>query len=178
VGHWVEGAVLAAAGGLALLDALRPELEWPRRWWPRVALGAGLALGALILGGSIHHGGPRLYLRHEHQDREHLQMAGLAAVGGLVEQLGDGAAARAGMPAALIGIGALFLGHEQHGTGEARDRAERTHKRLGRSLVAAGGARAADGFGLPGPWRYVWPTLTLAVAGQLIAYREPAGAFE
>ena len=178
LGHWLEGGVLAAAAGLALLDAVEPELGWPRRWAPRIASGAGVALGGFILVGSLHHGGPRIYLRHEHQDRQHLEMAALIAVGGGVEAAGDKWRSRLGLAGALAGTGALFLAHEQHGTGDARAQAERTHRRLGYSLIAAGAAKTADSFGARGPWHLVWPVLGLAVAGQLLAYREPVGAYE
>ena len=178
VGHWVEGAVLGGLGALALLDAAQPGLQWPRRWWPRLATGAGLALGGLILGGSLHHGGPRRYLAHEHQDQEHLRMAGLIAAGGLVEQRVPGRLAGLGPAVSLATIGRMFLTHEQHGTGDARESAERTHRRLGYSLIAAGSARAADACGLPGPWRLVWPCSALGVSAQLLVYREPAGAYE
>lgn len=178
VGHWVEGGVLGGVGALALVDAVRPDLEWPRRWGPRLTVGAGAALSGLILGGSLHHGGPRRYLRHEHQDRQHLTMAAVIAAGGAVERLTPGRAGGAGPAAALAAIGQMFLTHEQHGTGEARERAERAHRRLGLSLIAAGAARGADALGVPGPWRFAWPALALAVSGQLLTYREPPGAYE
>ena len=178
VGHWAEGAVLTGAGGLALLDALRPELRWPGRWWPWLATGAGVGLGGLILGGSLHHGGPVRYLRHEHQDRQHLQMAGLIAAGGLLEAVGDATPARLAWPAALAAVGALFLSHEQRGTGEAQAAARRAHVRLGWSIVAAGGAKAAEVLRVPGPWRLAWPLIALTVGAQLLAYREPGGAYE
>lgn len=170
--------MLGGAAVLALIDAVRPELGWPRRWWPRFAMGAGVALGGLILGGSLHHGGPRRYLRHEHQDREHLTMAAMIAGGGAVEQFAPTRLSGLGTAAALAGVGGMFLTHEQHGTGAAREQSERTHRRLGGSLIAAGTARAADALGVPGPWRFAWPALALGVSGQLVAYREPTGAYE
>lgn len=78
----------------------------------------------------------------------------------------------------MIGVGRMFLKHEQHGTGAAREQAERTHRRLGASLIAAGAARGADSLAVPGPWRFAWPLLALRVSVQLLAYREPAGAYE
>lgn len=178
IGHWVEGAVLGGAGGLGALDAARPDLGWPRRWSPRLAIGAGAALGGMILGGSLHHGGPRRYLRHEHQDREHLTMAAAIAAGGAIEEFGPGRAAGLGTAGALGVVGQMFLTHEQHGAGEAREQAERTHRRLGVSLIAAGVAKGADALDVPGPWRTVWPVLALGVSAQLLAYREPEGAYE
>lgn len=178
VGHWVEGGVLGAGSVLALADGLRPELDWPRRWSPRILTAAGAVLGAGILAGTLHHGGPRAYLRHEHQDREHLKMAGVIAAGGLIESrdpLGAGGLAGA---VTLATIGAMFLTHEQHGTGAARERSLATHRRLGASLVAAGAGKAAHAMHVPGPWRFVWPGLALAVSAQLLAYREPDGAYE
>ena len=178
IGHWVEGGILAATSGLALVDAVDPRLGWPGRWWPRLAVGSGLALGTFIVGGTLHHGGPRVYLRHEHSDRQHLQMAGLLAAGGTLEAVSPGRYACAGMPAALAGVGLLFLTHEQHGTGEARAAAERVHGRLAWSLIATAAAKSAEALGLPGRWELVWPCIGLATAAQLVAYREPEQAFE
>ena len=178
VGHWVEGGVLAATSGLALLDTVRPELGWPGRWSPRFSLVAGAALGGGILAGTLHHGGPRAYLREEHQDREHMKMAAVITAGGLVESRGAPAIGGVGGAAALAAIGAMFLSHEQHGTGEALKQSIATHRRLGTSLIAAGAAKAAHALGTPGPWGVVWPAVGLAVAAQLVAYREPEGAYE
>jgi hypothetical protein len=157
IGHWIEGGVLAVGGGLALLDAARPDLGWPRRWSPRVSVAAGAMLGGGILAGTLHHGGPRRYLRHEHQDREHLQMAAIITAAGLLESRGEPPASRLGGAVSLAMIGVMFLRHEQHGTGDAK---------------------AADAFRVPGPWRFGWPLLALGVAAQLLTYREPAGAYE
>jgi hypothetical protein len=178
VGHWLEGGVLGATSGLALVDAVNPELEWPRRWWPRIAPGAGYGLAAFILAGTAHHGGPRRYLRHEHQDRQHLQMAAALAAGGILDAANVGRGSRLGLAAAVASAGAMFLSHEQHGSGEARAEARRVHRRLGLSLIATGAAKGADGLEVPGPWRVAWPILGLATAAQLLAYREPTGAFE
>ena len=178
LGHWLEGGVLGVTAALALLDALKPELRWPGRWWPRAAAASGLGLGGWLLAASGHHGGPRLYFRHEHQDRQHLQMAALLAAGGALEASDTGKLGDFGWAAGLAGVGALFLSHEQHGSGEARAEAERVHRSLGTSLIATGAAKAADAARLPGPWRFVWPLLALDVAGRLLRYREPDGAFE
>ena len=105
-------------------------------------------------------------------------MAAVIAGGGLIEARVSGRLGGVGPALAHAAIGRMFLTHEQHGTGEARQQAERTHRRLGYSLVAAGSARAADAAGLPGPWKLVWPSLALAVSAQLLAYREPPGAYE
>jgi hypothetical protein len=178
LGHWIEGAVLGSSAGLALLDALRPELGWPRRWAPRLTAGAGAVLGLGILAGTLHHGGPRRYLRHEHQDRQHLRMAALIAGGGAAESAAGTGLGGVGAAGALAGVGAMFLTHEQHGTGEALRRSRSAHTRLGAGLIAAGGAKAASALGLPGPWRYAWPALALGVSAQLLTYREPPGAYE
>lgn len=178
VGHWVEGGVLAGSSALALADAVRPTLGWPGRWSPRFSLAAGVVLGGGILAGTLHHGGPRAYLRAELQDREHLKMAGVIAAGGLVESRDPLGLARLGGAASLATVGAMFLGHEQHGTGEALAQSVATHRRLGMSLVAAGAAKAAHALRAPGPWHVAWPILALGVAAQLVAYREPEGAYE
>lgn len=178
VGHRVEGGVLAATGALALLGAMRPALGWPGRWAPRLSLAAGALLGGGILAGSLHHGGPRAYLRHEHQDREHVKMAAVIAAGGLVESRDPAGAGAVAGAASLGAIGAMFLTHEQHGTGEALRQSVATHRRLGSSLIAAGAAKAAHAIRLPGPWGIVWPLIALGVAAQLIGYSEPEGAYE
>jgi hypothetical protein len=105
-------------------------------------------------------------------------MAAITAAGGLVESASEERVSRLAGAAALAGVGAMFLAHEQHGSGEARVRAERTHRRLAFTLLGAGGAKAADALGAPGPWRLAWPFAALAVAAQLLAYREPPGAYE
>lgn len=178
VGHWVEGGVLAVSSGLALLDAARPELDWPGRWSPRASLAAGVLLGGGILVGTLHHGGPRAYLRHEHQDREHLKMACVIAGGGFAEARGGSGPGRLAGAASLATIGAMFLTHEQHGTGEALERSVAVHRRLGVSLIAAGVAKGAHAVRAPGPWHVVWPVAGLGVAAQLVSYREPEGAYE
>ena len=178
IGHWIEGGVLGVSSGLALLDAVRPDLGWPRRWSPRFSMAAGVVLGGGILVGTLHHGGPRRYLRYEHQDREHLQMAAIITAGGLVESRHELPAPELGGAVSLAAIGAMFLRHEQHGTGEALEKSRAAHRRLGLSLIAAGATKAAGALRAPGPWRFGWPVLALGVAGQLLAYREPPGAYE
>ena len=178
VGHWIEGGVLAVSGGLALVDAVRPELGWPGRWSPRFSLAAGVVLGGGILAGTLHHGGPRAYLSHEHQDLEHIKMAAVIAAGGLVESRDHRGLGRLGGAGSLAAIGTMFLRHEQHGTGEALEQSLTAHRRLGTSLIAAGAAKAAHAVRLPGPWALVWPLAALFVAAQLVTYREPEGAYE
>ena len=178
VGHWAEGSMLGAMSALALVGALKPDLRWLARWSPRVAIGAGALLGSGILVGTLHHGGPRAYLSHEHQDVEHLRMAALIAAGGAIEAAVPDPKAGIGGAGALAAIGVIFLRHEQHGTGEALRQARAAHRRLGSALVATGAAKAADSVSAPGPWRLVWPLLGLGVALMLLGYREPTGAYE
>ena len=170
--------MLAASGGLAFGDALRPGLVWPGRWSPRFSLAAGALLAGGILVGTLHHDGPGAYLRHEHQDLEHMKMAAVIAAGGLLESRDPSCFGRLGGAASLATIGAMFLGHEQHGTGEALEESVATHRRLGVSLLAAGAATAAHALRAPGPWGVAWPVLALAAAAQLVSYREPEGAYE
>ena len=138
--------MLAVSSGLALLDALRPEPGCPGRRSPRSSAAAWPVLGGGILAGTLHHGGPRAYLRHEDQDLEHMKMAGVITAGGLAEASDPDGPGRLGGAAALAAIGTMFVRHEQHGTGDAL--------------------------------RQSWPLAALAVAGQLLTYREPAGAYE
>jgi hypothetical protein len=105
-------------------------------------------------------------------------MAALITAGGATEALVKRRSARLCPAAALAAVGGMFLNHEQHGSAEARAVAERVHRRLGLSLIAAGAAKAADGLNVPGPWQATWPALSLLVAGQLLRYREPEGAYQ
>lgn len=178
IGHVAEGGILGVASGLALADAVNPDLDWPGRWWPRVVAGAGVALGGFILVGSAHHGGPRRYLKHEHQDRQHVEMAALVAAGGLIEVLAPARVREFGWPAAMTAVGTMFVTHEQHGDDEARRKSERTHRILGASSIATGAAKAAAALRLPGPWKLAWPIAGIVTSAQLVAYREPTGAYE
>ena len=174
VGHWVEGAVIAGAGLMMLRDARRGE--GPAAATSRVLAGAGALLGLGLVGGSFHHGGPRRFFRADPQQAQHLQMAGLLTGGALAGRRGrTGALVR---DLATARIGHLFLTHTQHGTSDAAARAVRRHRGLGAPIVGGAAATAvADTFGARA-FRTAGAVLLIAAGGQLVAYREPEGAYE
>ena len=138
--------------------------------------GAGWLLGLGLITGSFEHGGPLTFFRADHQQREHLQMAALLAAGGIVRRGGRvGRVAAAGTTAR---IGQMFLTHEQHGTGEAAREARGQHQRLGKTILAAA-ATGALGEVMGKRWLRAMAATLLTLSGlQLVAYREPAGAYE
>jgi hypothetical protein len=177
LGHWIEGAFMAATGILALGDAARGD----GRTWPAAAAGGGTLLAAGLLAASGHHGGPRRFLQTDRQQRQHV-LIGVALTGGALAELAAGdqkpAPLRAVWPSVLAGVGASFLTHQQHGTAEALERSLRFHRTLGATLVAAGLARALELATAWRPLRFAWPSLMLGAAAQLLTYREPEGAYE
>lgn len=175
IGHWIEGGIITAAGGALLTTAINEDERYDG-YAGRFLLGAGGLLGMGLIGGSFHHGGPRLFFAADHQQRQHLQMAGLITLAGAARNLGSMGAL---ISSALIArVGQMFVTHEQHGTDQAASDAKAKHQRLGRTIVAASvlgalgdvtRARAARALG----------ALTMIAAGlQLLTYREPEGAFE
>jgi hypothetical protein len=94
IGHWVEGAIISGAGGLMLWEALSGEARAEKAASSMLA-GGGLLLGLGLVAGSLEHGGPRTFFRADHQQREHLQMAGLLTAGvSLAEPVGSGGSRR------------------------------------------------------------------------------------
>ena len=84
------------------------------------------------MGGSFHHGGPATFFRANHQQRQHLEMAGLITASGIARRGGRLGASIANLFVARVGQ--MFLRHEQHGTAaEAKGK----HERLGWMIVAA-----------------------------------------
>ena len=176
LGHLVEGSLTAAVGVLALLATLTAA-EWPNSAYAGLMAGAGVLL--LIL----------LYPRHpvsdwgaiwrDPQQREHTIMATALVLAGVAELV---AAGRPPLgftwPAALVLIGLLFLTHAQHGSGEAMAQAVRRHRWIGASGIAAGVLRFLSVLRPAVVWDVLWAVAVLAVAAQLLLYREPEGAFE
>jgi hypothetical protein len=175
VGHWIEGTIICGAGGLLLWEALSGQRR-AEKAASNLLTGAGLLLGLGLLGGSIEHGGPTTFFRADHQQREHLQMAGLLTAGGLARRGGRiGKVAAAG---ATARIGQMFLTHEQHGTGEAAAKAKGKHVRLGKTILA-GAAAGAIGEVLGNRWLRAAAAGLLMLSGfRLLTYREPEGAYE
>jgi hypothetical protein len=175
VGHKVEGAIMAVAG-VARFQAALTEDDQRDRSFARLLMGAGSLLGLALVGGSFHHGGPRTFFRNDHQQRQHLEMAGLIAAAG--------AARCAGRPGAVISnaligrVGQMFLTHEQHGTSEAAAAARAKHERLGWTIAAAAVTGALGDLTTARALRFATATLMVVAALQLLTYEEPEGAFE
>jgi hypothetical protein len=175
IGHWIEGTIIAGAGGALVWEALSRE-EPAEKLASNLLTGAGLLLGLGLIAGSGHHGGPRTFFAADHQQREHLQMAGLLAAGGLARR--GGRIGRVAAAGATARIGQMFLTHEQHGTGEAAAEAKGKHERLGKTILA-GAAAGAIGEVLGNRWLRAAAAGLLMLSGfQLLTYREPEGAYE
>lgn len=171
VGHWVEGSILTGAGALLLVDG-----EENQRRAARLLMAAGSLLGLALVGGSFHHGGPRAFFRADPQQRQHLKMA--AIIGGAGALRGRGRLGRTVADGGVAEIGRMFLTHEQHGTDDAAALAMRRHRLLGATAVGSGLALAAgDTVGSRG-FRRLGGALAVAAGLQLLAYREPPGAYE
>jgi uncharacterized membrane protein HdeD (DUF308 family) len=187
--HWIEGAVLGSAALLALVAASgRPAADRARRAWPALVLTAGILLfGYLVF---PHHGLNRTreqwaFVFGDPQQRQHVLLAMLAALGGAAELFHRTGRLRSRAwqlvwPAATITAGLLFALHTQHGTGDAVARAILIHRVLGSLLVGVGVLKVADAFSeRRRPWlAFAWPLALLGAAILLASYREPAGAYE
>ena len=185
--HWIEGCVLAVIALFALAEVfVSPARSWVRFLWPSLVVGSGIFLPACLL---LHHGLRNIgfswrLITSDHRQWLHLAMALLLLAAGTAELLYrsrrvGSAAWQLAWPAVLVTIGALFIVHQQHGTGEAVARAAMVHRFLGGALVAAGLARGVElRVASALRWaRVVWPALLLLAAGLLVTYREPAAAF-
>jgi uncharacterized membrane protein HdeD (DUF308 family) len=187
--HWIEGAVLGSAAVIALVEASgRQAAHRARLLWPAVVLSAGVfLLGYLVI---PHHGLSRTreqwaFVFGDPQQRQHVALATLAAVGGVVELFHRtgrlrGRAWQLVWPAAIVTAGLLFALHTQHGTGDAVARATLIHRVLGVLLIAAGVLRVADAFAAERRrWpAFAWPLALLGASILLASYREPEGAYE
>jgi hypothetical protein len=175
VGHWVGGALIAGAGTVVLRDALARD-DADSRTASTVLAGAGALLGVALVGGSFEHGGPVQFFRADHQQREHLQMAALLTAGGLARRFGRTGRLLGSLATARIGQ--MFLTHEQHGTGEAAAEAKGKHERLGRTILGAAAASALGELFDLTALRAAGAALLVLSGLQLVAYREPPGAYE
>ncbi len=176
LGHLIEGLLLATVGILAILGNVGIA-TWASTVWPALILVAGVLLLVLIYPRHPLSDWPAIW--RDPQQRQHTIMAAAIAVAGAAELLrGSNAAWAYVWPGVTLLIGALFVTHTQHGTGEAMTRAVRQHRILGVTLIGAGLLRLVEIIAGTGALAIVWPLALLAAAAQLIIYREPEGAYE
>jgi hypothetical protein len=175
IGHWVEGGIITAGGALLMRDAVA-DGEAYREVASKVLAGAGALLGVGLVAGSFHHGGPVTFFRLDHQQRQHLEMAGLLTAGSFASRFGG--IGRVLFAATTARIGQMFLVHEQHGTSPAAKKAKHRHERLGRTIIAAAATHATGDLFESRLMRALGAGLLVAAGLQLLTYKEPQGAFE
>lgn len=176
LGHVTEGVLLGTVGVLALLAGLGLA-AWAAVAWPVLLLVAGLLL--LLIMYPTHPFADWHLIWRDAQQRQHTLLATGAAVAGAAELARPAVPALGYVwPAIAVGMGILFLIHEQHGTGEAVLRAVWQHRLLGALMVAAGALRFVDLLTPAPPWAALWPVALLVAAALLFVYREPPGAYE
>jgi hypothetical protein len=182
-GHKVEGGLLLIVAIIAGLQAA--GFIRMKQLWPSVIVVAGLFLIGFLL---LHHGLQKLPLvwkliMADPQQRQHLTMAGLLVLAGTCELLFR--AYNIGWlkfvwPFVLCLIGLMFLIHEQHGSSDAVDWAQRIHRSLGILLILVSLSIVTNIFvGERYRWLpFVWPVLLIITSIFLFAYKEPHGAYE
>jgi hypothetical protein len=175
VGHWVEGGIITAGGALLMRDAAGGRDAY-RDVASKMLAGAGALLGVGLVAGSFHHGGPVTFFRLDHQQRQHLEMAGLLTAGSLASRAGRMGRLLSG--ASMARIGQMFLVHEQHGTSWGVKKARRRHERLGKTIIVAAATHATGDLFENRLMRALGAGLLVASGLQLLSYKEPRGAFE
>jgi len=184
LGHWTEGGLFGLIGVIALLQTFG-IIKSSLALWQSFILVAGLFLISYLL---LHHGIGKVPLVwslviKDPQQRQHLLIALLLCIAGFAQILSKVKlipSLHYGWPLALFLIGVLFLVHEQHGTSEAVDWAQRIHRYLGVLLILVSVAFTLDSlFADRCRWlMYTWPSLLIITAVLLLLYREPHGAYE
>ena len=187
--HHMEGAILGVSAAAALAEWWRHgRPTWVRLVWPAIFAVAGITLLTFLL--LPHHGLDRArdqwsFVLGDPQQRQHVILAILAAIGGGVE-LGvrtGRLAPRIGhyaWPAMVILGGALFALHPQHGDESAVRYTMAFHRILGALLIVTGLIRIAE-LRAPSSRRAlgaIWGVTLLAASAMLFTYREPPGAYE
>lgn len=171
---------LAAALILAfVIPMFAKELGKLAGRWPSYLLPVGLIGFALflILDPIVFHGGSFGAEGLQHQ----IQGAVMLGVGVVELVRARGKLQRLGfallLPAAIIGIGLLFVFHSQHGGGDMAAQLAQ-HRILGATVVWVGVIKATDAF-YAGRERWAavgWLILLVAVALQLFLYVEGSGS--
>lgn len=175
VGHGIEGAIITTVG-LTLARAALTGDDAHDQHASRFLVAAGALLGAGLVAGSFHHGGPIRFFRADHQQRQHLEMSAWILGAGLARPQGRLGAVVS--DALVARVGQMFLTHEQHGTSQAAADAKAKHERLGGTIVAAAAVQTLGDLSKRRALRSVGAALMIAAGLQLLLYREPQGAYE
>ncbi len=174
--HMIEGTLLAIVGVFILLGKFA-GFTWALSLWPILILVAGL--GLLFVLYPLHPVSEWRLIWADAQQRQHSQLAIAIAIAGVAQILIASMPVLSYIwPLAVILTGGLFLVHTQHGTSEAAAKAVQRHRILGSTLIAAGLLNLIEIASGAIFAAILWPILLIAAALQLVAYREPKGAYE
>lgn len=190
LGHWIEGGILGIVAIIALLEALGYLRFKARKYlWPGLVLFAGIFLWMMIffLQPFYHGWGNAIpiwrFILNDPQQRQHLIMGTLLALGGWAEiKYRQNPVTHDFLKNAwaivLAAIGLMFILHPQHGTGEAIAKAHMFHQYLGTTLILAGVLKKASLESKRQWLAFIW-LLPLAISAvMLMTYHEPEGAYE
>lgn len=181
------GGILLVVVAISLAQALGyAKSKVVQYLWPTLILMAGLFLPLylLLLNGIDKVGDSARLIISDTQQREHILMASLLVVAGVVETLRRANILKSEQwrfvwPVVLVLLGITFAVHTQKGTPEAVAWAIRRHFYLGSIIILAGLFKVADVlWGRKFKWlAFPWILLLLVAAVLFITYREPEGAF-
>lgn len=99
----------------------------------KVLAGAGALLGLGMVAGSFHHGGPIVFYRADHRQRQHLEMAIFLTAGSLASRFGKIRRVLSGGSIARIGRCSSPTARNTARVGMGPSQ----HKRLGKTILAA-----------------------------------------
>ena len=183
LGHKVEGALLLMVAVVALFQAAGMLKRKPL--WPIIIIVAGVFLTGFLL---LHHGVQNFKLvwnliTFYAQQLQHLVMAALLIIAGSGELIFRATNVRwlqFVWPIVLCIIGIMFLIHEQHGSSDAVEWAQKIHKYLGVLLVFVSLSIVANILiGERYRWlAFLWPILLAIASIFLFLYKEPQGAYQ
>ena len=176
--HWIVGAELCALALTLLLYEMR---VWPARAL-RYALGVTLLLLAAEGALSPAIEGALSPERFDSATAQHLLLAALCVVVGLVElwrakRAVEGGGSQMVLPVGLLATGAVFVFHAQHHSAAPRVLLTVQHRILGASLAVGAVTRGAAGLPLPAArsFRTAWLVALFLAGVQLLLYTETSG---